>query len=146
MIGDYAFYYCSNLTTVSFPACTTIGSYAFYYCSNLTTASFPACTTINYRAFKDCYNLTTASFPACTMIGDYAFDYCSRLSQLYLTAPSVCKLSKSNAFSSTPYAGYSTYFSGTPYIYVPASLLTSYQTATNWTYFSKYFSAFEDAT
>jgi hypothetical protein len=31
-----------------------------------------------------------------------------------------------------------------PYIYVPASLLTAYQTATNWTYFSKYFSAIEN--
>ena len=49
----------------------------------------------------------------------------------------------SNAFNNTPYAGYSNHFSGTPYIYVPASLVDTYKTATNWTYFSSYFSAVE---
>lgn len=55
--------------------------------------------------------------------------------------PIFCTLSNSNAFSSTPYAGYSASFSGMPCIYVPSFLLSSYQTATNWAYFSSYFSA-----
>jgi hypothetical protein len=42
----------------------------------------------------------------------------------------------SNAFSSTPIGGYGL---GAGSIYVPTSLLTSYQTATNWTYFSSRF-------
>ena len=122
-IGSYAFEYCSRLTTVSFPAVTTIGSYAFCYCSRLTTVSFPAATSIDVYAFYNCY----------------------KLGSVFLAGSSVCTLSNSNAFAGTPYTGHSTYFSGTPYIYVPSSLVASYQAATNWTYFSSYFSAIESA-
>lgn len=94
-----------------------IGSYAFAYCSSLTTASFPACTSISAYAFSKCYNLKS----------------------LYLTGSSLCNLSNSNAFSSTPIGGYSASAGTYGSIYVPASLLTSYQTATNWTYFSSRF-------
>ncbi len=32
-IGDYAFYYCSGLTSITIPnSVTSIGNYAFYYC------------------------------------------------------------------------------------------------------------------
>jgi hypothetical protein len=73
-----------------------------------------------------------------------AFLY-TNLSQLYLAGSAVYQLYNSNAFEYTPYTGYSASFSGTPYIYVPASLITKYKTATNWAYFSSYFSAIEDA-
>lgn len=78
-IGDCAFCSCSNLTTVSFPACTSIGSSAFANCSNLTTVSFPACITIGGYAFRSCSKLITASFPTCTSINAYAFASCSKL-------------------------------------------------------------------
>jgi hypothetical protein len=52
---------------------------------------------------------------------------------------SVCKLSHSNAFTSTPIGGYSASAGTYGSIYVPASLLTAYKTATNWTYFSSRF-------
>ena len=42
-IGSFIFYRCSNLSSVSFPNCTTIGSNAFYQCSNLTLISCPSC-------------------------------------------------------------------------------------------------------
>jgi hypothetical protein len=163
-INSYAFSGCNNLKTVSFPACTKIGTYAFHGCNmiaasfpmcttigvsafcgcyNLTTVNFPMCTNINSYAFHVCRNLTTGSFPMCTNIDNNAFNGCYNLKSLYLTGSSICKLSNSNAFNATPYAGYSASFSGTPYIYVPASLVTSYKTATNWVYFSKYFSAIE---
>ena len=143
-IGSGAFRMCSNLTTVSFPACTSIGSYTFANDKSLTTASFPVCTTMGGCAFQNCYRITTVSFPAAISIGSSAFQSCWTLSSLTLGASTVCKLSNSNAFSSTPYVGYSNNFSGTPYIYVPSSLIASYQSATNWTYFSSYFSAIEN--
>lgn len=143
-IAWYAFYD-AYIQSISFPVCTTIGQSAFYNCNKLTTVSFPACTTISSYAFQRCWDLTTASFPVCTSIGASAFQQCQNLSEFYLAGLSVCKLLNSNVFSSTPYRGYSASFSGTPYIYVPQSLLASYKTSTNWAYFSNYFSAIEDA-
>lgn len=162
-IGASAFEYCDGLTTIKFPVATTIGAWAFNGCVGITTALFPSCTTINDYAFNACDILSTAIFPACTSIGNNAFYACKSLtkirlpmcntigskafynccniSSITLGASSVCKLSHSNAFSSTPYAGYSSYFSGTPRIYVPASLVDSYKTAANWSYYSSYFSA-----
>jgi hypothetical protein len=67
------------------------------------------------------------------------FKNCIYLKSLYLMGSSLCQLYSSNAFASTPIGGYSTYTSTYGSIYVPASLLTSYQTATNWTYFSSRF-------
>ena len=142
-IHHSAFQWCRNLTTVSFPAVTTIGNDAFDDCNSLTTVSFPAATTIGVYAFQWCYSLTTVSFPACTNIGMCAFEGCYNLKSLYLTGSSVCKLSYSDAFTSTPIGGYSAYVGTYGSIYVPASLLTSYQTATNWTYFSSRFVAFD---
>ena len=139
-IGNSAFYNCSSLTTASFPVAKSIASSVFAYCRSLATISFPAVTYIGAYAFMYCDSLTNVSFPAASTIVGYAFRYCYNLSNLYLMGSTVCTLSNSTAFSSTPYAGYSGSFSGTPRIYVPASLLTSYQTATNWTYFSSYFS------
>ena len=121
----------------------SINSYAFYSRSNLVSVNFPACTLIGSNAFTFCYSLTSVDFPTVTLIGTYAFGYCYHLSSFQLGASSICTLTRSNAFDSTPFAGYSSYFSGTPHIYVPASLVSAYQSATNWTYFSSYFSAIE---
>ena len=138
-IGLNAFEYCTSLVSASFPVCTSIGRSAFYYCYNLTSVSFPACAKISNRAFFYCKSLTSASFPACISIFSSAFDRCHNLTSLYLTGSSLCTLSNSNAFTSTPIGGYSTTAGRYGSIYVPASLLTSYQTATNWTYFSSRF-------
>jgi len=139
-IGASAFYSCASLTTASFPECSSIGTYAFYSCANLTTASFPICETIGTYAFYSCRNLTTASFPACSYISGSAFGKCFKLTSLYLLGSSVVRLSYSNAFTSTPIAGYTTSTGGVlGSIYVPSSLYSSYISATNWTYFSSRF-------
>ena len=139
-IGSSAFNNCRSLVNVSFPVCTNIGSQAFYYCTSLNTIEFPACSIIYSAAFSYCTQLTTASFPACTSIGNSAFAYCSRLLSLYLLGSKVCSLANINAFYNTPISTYTTATSGVfGSIYVPASLLASYQTAANW---SKYSSRF----
>lgn len=159
-VGTSAFANCYNLTTLYIPQCRTADMYAFAWTGlktltawNLTTAgyyAFGGCSlssvnlylyTVPGYAFAYCYSLAKASFPYASSISSSAFIKCSRLSQLYLKSSKVCTLANSNAFSSTPFVGYSTYFSGTPYIYVPSSLIASYQAATNWSYFSNYFSA-----
>ena len=137
-IGDSAFYSCTSLTTVSFPAVTTIGSFAFYYCSRLTTVSFPVATIISSSAFCRCSALATVSFPAATTIGNGAFSSCTSLTSVFLAKTAVVTLSHSNAFSPTP-------MSTTGWFYVPSSLIASYQSATNWTYYSSRFSAIENS-
>lgn len=138
-IGNYAFTDCVNLTSVSFPEATSIGNSAFYYCNKLTSVSFPNVTSIGNSAFRSCPSLTSVSFPKATSIGSNAFYSCFKLTSIYLTNSTVCTLSNSNAFTSTPIGGYSARASTYGSIYVPASLLTAYKNATNWTYFSSRF-------
>lgn len=142
-IGNSVFGNCSKLLTVSFPSATSIGGSAFNSCIRLTSVSFPVVASIGSYAFAYCYDLTTARFPEVTSIGSNAFYYCNHLTRLYLAGSSICSLRNSNAFSNTQYAGDSSPFLGIPCIYVPSSLIAAYQSATNWTYFSSYFSAIE---
>lgn len=146
IVGTEAFRACRLLSSVNLPIVEDVSFSAFYYCDDLTGINLPAVKTIRNNAFEACFNLISANFQSVEKICSNAFYRCSTLSSLTIGCFSVCTLSNSNAFSLTPYTGYSTYFSGTPYIYVPSSLITSYQAATNWTYFSSYFSAIEDAT
>ena len=143
-IGIHAFDQCSQLTAVSFPAAVSIGSSAFYQCSRLTAVSFPAAESIGTYAFYRCSRLTAVSFPVAAIIGGSAFSRCYTLVSLYLMSPSVASLAHSNAFSSTPIAGYIVSAGQVGSIYVPASLLASYQAATNWTYFSSRFVGVEE--
>ena len=52
-IGDYAFYLCSGLTSVTIPnSVTSIGSWAFYYCSGLTKVIVPNFDIKNWCSIK----------------------------------------------------------------------------------------------
>ena len=139
-IGSYAFARCIRLDTINFPVCTNIESYGFSGCSSLTSAYFPVCTHVGGYAFSSCYRLSVVSLPSCTSIENYAFYRCSKLLSLYLTWSSVATLTSSSAFFSTPIGGNTGQTSGVyGSIYVPASLLTEYQSAENWSYFSSRF-------
>lgn len=120
---------------------TSIRNSAFYDCSNLASANFPAATSIRNSAFDSCSSLTSADFPAATSIGNSAFVECPGLTSLILRVTTqVCTLSNTNAFNNTPIK------SGTGYIYVPAALVDSYKTATNWTTYANQFRALESYT
>ena len=96
-IGDWAFYDCSNLTSVTIPdRVTKIGSYAFKTCINLTSITIPdSVTTIGYAAFSGCSSLTSVTIPdSVTTIGDYAFYNCSSLTSVYISDLSAwCRIS-----------------------------------------------------
>ncbi|MGE5429256.1 MAG: leucine-rich repeat protein [Methylococcaceae bacterium] len=102
-IGDYAFYYCRTLTSVTIPSSvTTIGKYAFYYCNGLTTLTIPSSvTSIGACAFYSCYGLRTLYAPAKTPVNLDASP--AALAQIYS-----CTL------------------------YVPVGSKTAYQTASQW--------------
>lgn len=131
-----AFSSCSALTTVDLPECTYVGGRAFQRCTKVTSFSLPKCKYIYSSAFQSCASLTSLSLPNITVIGSTAFGSCTNLSTLYLTGSTVCTLSGSNAFTGTKI----TSTGGS--IYVPTSLVTSYQGATNWTYFANIIQAY----
>ncbi len=81
-IGNNAFTNCTALTSVSFPTATSIGNSAFSYCSALTSVSIPMATTIGDKAFACCTALTSASFPAAASCGKYIFDGCTELTSV----------------------------------------------------------------
>jgi hypothetical protein len=81
-IGNGAFAFCSNLTSVTMPdSITELGCFAFFGCSNLTTATLS--TNLQYigvSLFDSCINLTNVSIPdGVFIIGASAFQNCASL-------------------------------------------------------------------
>ena len=86
-IGDYAFFGCSRLTSLTLPSgVTEIGDYAFFGCSGLTSLTLPSgVTKIGFSAFSGCSGLTSLTLPSgVTWIDSSAFDGCSGLTSIIL--------------------------------------------------------------
>ena len=84
-IGDYAFSYCSGLTSVTIPnSVTSINEYAFSGCYGLTSVTIPnSVTSIGEYAFSGCSGLTSVTIPnSVTYIGGYTFSRCSGLTSV----------------------------------------------------------------
>ncbi|MCR5714385.1 MAG: leucine-rich repeat domain-containing protein [Bacteroidales bacterium] len=72
--AEGAFALCSNLRSVSLPACTSIGYYAFKNCTSLTSAYIPVVKTIQAYAFNGCTSLTgDFSLTSLTSLGNWSF-------------------------------------------------------------------------
>ncbi|MBQ1996183.1 MAG: leucine-rich repeat domain-containing protein, partial [Clostridia bacterium] len=85
-IGDYAFQYCNNLTSITLPdSVTTIGDNAFQYCNKLTSVTLgDSVTTIGDRAFYDCNNLMSITLSKdLQTIDEFAFYNCSKLRDVF---------------------------------------------------------------
>ena len=86
-IGESAFEGCSGLTSLTLPSSvTSIGSSAFHGCSGLASLTLPSSvTSIGWSAFSGCSGLTSLTLPSSvTEIGAYAFYGCSSLASLTL--------------------------------------------------------------
>jgi len=84
-IGDYAFYNCDGLTSITIPnSVTTIGESAFLGCDGLTSVTIPnSVTSIENGAFKACTGLTSITIPnSVTWIGYHAFSGCTGLTSI----------------------------------------------------------------
>ena len=85
-LGDYAFYGCSGLTSLTLPSSVTeIGEHAFLNCRGLTNFTIPSgVTKIGAGAFFCCYGLISLTLPSSvTAIGSQAFNACSELTSIY---------------------------------------------------------------
>ena len=155
-IGNYGFFGCSGLTSVSLPSSvTSIGDSAFFNCYSLTSIeisnsvtsiddlAFRSCigltsitfgensklASIGNSAFYDCRSLTSITIPnSMTSIDYQAFAACSSLTTMTVLATTPPTLSNTNAISTA-----------IKKIYIPAGTLSAYQSATNWSNFASLF-------
>ena len=99
-LGDFAFYGCSGLTSLTLPSSVTkIGCYALSSCIGLTSLTLPSSVTeIGEHAFLSCRGLTNFTIPSgVTKIGAGAFFCCYGL--ISLTIPSSVTAIGSQAFN-----------------------------------------------
>ena len=106
-IGDWAFYNCDSLTSITIPdSVTSIGEYAFLGCDSLTSVTIPdSVTSIGDYAFDDCRSLTSITIPdSVTSIGNDAFSGCTSLRSVYITDIAAwCNISFGNSSSNPLY-------------------------------------------
>ena len=93
--GDY-YYYDNLFNNKVYTSNDEIGEYAFAYCSGLTSLNLPAgITSIGEYAFSRCSGLTSLTLPAgITSIGEFAFSYCSGLTSIYVYAEKVPRIGR----------------------------------------------------
>ena len=160
-VGYYAFCNCADLVNVDFPNAVTINGYGFQNCTALTDVFFPKVSGINGYGFYGCTSLENADFPSLKSVGNYAFRKCSALKkidmqQIYTInvyafyectnletvilrkTDGVCTLSATNVFQMTKISD------GVGHIYVPAALVDSYKSQTNWSTYAAQIRAIED--
>ena len=154
-IGEYAFYMCSSLTSVTMPnTITSIGGCAFEKCTALTTVTIPnsvtylgidafasctglksiiipnSVTKIDMMAFYNCTAMTTATIGSgVTNIGEKVFAGCSALTSVTCLAVTPPTMANKNIFDS------STYNAAT--LNVPQRSLNAYKSADWWRMFNK---------
>ena len=142
------FYYDKNITKVDLPNVKSIGADCFIGCTKLASVNLPSLeslennvfqgtalvsvvlpnvTTAKSRAFSGCESLVFVDFPKLTQFQYQFFNRCTALKTIILRSPTLCVCSGANAFE------YIT--EGLITVYVRQSLITEYQTATNWSSF-----------
>lgn len=162
--GNNSFINCKQLLSVNLPLLTTVGTQAFMQCNKLVTVNLPELLKTASNTFRQCYALTEIVLPKVAEMAGNTFYQCSNIESIDLPVCSkitsgqfyaanntlyfilrntsgVCVNESSELFpSSTKIA------QGTGHIYVPAALIASYKSATNWARYESAFRALEDYT
>ncbi len=159
-IGTYAFYFCSEIVNIDIPSVTEIEEHAFDMCDCLKSINGPLVETVGVSTFYSC-GLESVVLPKLTIVQQEAFAHnyylkeadlsniraihasafycCYDLVKVFISQTNdVCALNNANAFEDCCHILGTTISTHNPnglkdgYIYVPASKLSAYKTATNW--------------
>lgn len=129
LLGQYAFSYCSSLESIHIPnTLSSIGNYAFSNSGLRNIIIDNDVTSLGNSVFYNCSLLTQMSVPSTVnYIGNNAFYGCGGVDNFYFYSTTPPTLGGTGVFSNT---------SATLKIHVPYSsdhsILSAYQTATNW--------------
>lgn len=135
------FNYCTALTSISAPLLTTLPSYCFQYCSALEAVSFPKVASYSSNVFTGCTSLKKIDLGGDITSMSLSFlpaGASTRLEALILRGVTSVPTLGSSVFTSTQIA------LGNAYVYVPRSLLSTFQVASNWSTYSAQLRAIED--
>lgn len=128
-IRERAFNACTNITSIHAKNVTSLGQYIVNGCTSLTTFVSESQTTGNYNAFSGAGQLTAIDIDHKGSPSNNFFQNCASLTTLVLRrTDAITALGSTGAFNGSPFA--SSGAGGT--LYVPNSLLASYQSASNW--------------
>lgn len=164
-VGVSAFIGATKLEKVDVSKATKFETSAFQGCTALSQLICPNMETMGYTSLLNCKALEELYLPnikqlntnfcgKCTALqyvelGSVSQNYymfassfseCTNLTALVIRATKLVTLANANAFADTPIAN------GTGYIYIPSSLIPTFQSATNWTTLANQFRALEDYT
>ena len=150
-LNSYGFNGCSNVTELDFPKLVSIQSYEFVGCNKLRSINLPKLQTMAYSSF---YNspITHMSLPSLVSASGYAVYQSFKMPNLEVLDLGEHVTSLSNAFGGAPKMAtviiratsvptlVNAQFGGTPFdqngsggtLYVPQNLISTYQSATNW--------------
>lgn len=120
---------CLNLVDVQLQNLKTTGECAFMQCTSIENLSFPQLNSdVKKQIFMNCSKLQVVDLGKCNSIGANVFNGCTELDKIVLRNDTVVTLANVNAFTNTKY----TEGGSGGNVYVPSSLLSSYQQETNW--------------
>jgi len=156
-LGYNTFSYCYKIESISIPSgATTIPSAYFSSCYKLETVSIPSSVdTIEMSAFDNCRNLSSITIPDITTLPGSVFYNCYGLSELVLPA-TLTEISNYSAFYGLYNVKRFIFLATTPpsipvymfmytdqnsQILVPASAVSTYKAATNWSSYASRISA-----
>ena len=136
-VGSYAFYGCTDLTSVTIPSSVqSLGNYAFEGCTSLTSVTINSNAVAsagysNYNNFKSRFGYQVTSYtigPEVTAIGANAFYNCTSITEL-----TVCAMTPPTITTNT-FTGVSTSIP----VYVPIGTVAAYQAAQYWSRFTNF--------